>query len=186
MNPANAVAAAVQKLAALRVPSSPKTTYNVGAIGGGTSVNSIPSSAWMDVDLRSEGASELDALDRAFKSVIAEAADAENSARSVQQGRIVADISITGARPAGRTPPASRLVTTTTAVMRKLGLTPEFGSSSSDANWPMSLGIPAITIDTGLPGGRPHSPDEWIDVDPRFATAGFRRLLLLTLSLAGV
>jgi tripeptide aminopeptidase len=185
VNPAHAVAVAIQKLSATRVPSSPRTTFNVGAIGGGTSVNSIPSSAWMDVDLRSEGAGELDALDRSFQASVAEAAAAENASRSVSEGQITVEITATGARPAGRTAPGSRLVTTASTVWRTMRVTPVFGATSSDANLPMSLGIPAITIDTGLPGGRPHSPDEWVNVDRPFARAGFERLLLLTVSLAG-
>lgn len=185
VNPAHAVAAAVQTLSTTRVPSSPRTTFNVGAIGGGTSVNSIPSSAWMEVDLRSEGSAELDALDRTFRSAVTGAADAENAVRSVSEGQITSEITATGARPAGRTPPGSRLVTTVSAVWRMMRLTPVFGANSSDANLPMSLGIPAVAIDTGIPGGRPHSPDEWIDVDRTYARAGLERLLLLTMSLAG-
>jgi acetylornithine deacetylase/succinyl-diaminopimelate desuccinylase-like protein len=185
VSPVHAVAAAIDKLAAIRPPSSPRTTYNVGAIGGGTAVNAIPHSAWMDVDLRSEGEAELQALDRAFRTAIAEATDAENRSRSIQQGRVTADIALTGSRPLGRTPANSRLVSTAAAVWRKLGISFVYGSASSDANWPMSLGIPAIAVDTGLPGGRPHALDEWVDVDSRYASAGFRRLLLLAMSLAG-
>ena len=186
VNPANALATAIQKLGTTRVPSTPRTTFNVGAIGGGTSVNTIPASAWMDVDLRSEGAAELDALDRAFRTAMAEAADVENRSRSIEEGRITVEIAATGARPAGRTAATSRVVSTAVAAWRFLNLRPELGASSSDANWPMSLSIPSSTVDTGLPGGRPHAPDEWIDVDKRYAVAGFSRLLLLTMSLTGL
>lgn len=184
VNPANAIAMAIQKLSAIRVPASPKTTFNVGTIGGGTSVNTIPSSAWMDVDLRSESAAELEKLDEAFETAVAEAVAAENQVRSVEQGRITVSVDLLGARPSGQTPDTSRLVQVADAAARAMGLSPTLGSSSTDANLPMSLGIPAITIDSGLGGGRPHAPDEWIDVDRGRAVSGFHRVLLLLLALA--
>lgn len=186
VNPATGLAAAVQAVAAIRVPSSPRTTHNVGAIGGGTSVNTIPSSAWMDVDLRSESETELEKLDRQFQAAVIAAADAENRARSAVSGRVTVEVTRLGARPSGQTSMRSTLVQTAIVATRALGFTPSFGASSSDANWPMSLGIPAITIDTGLNGGRAHAPDEWIDTDRRDAVPGLSRILLLALSLAGV
>lgn len=185
VNPANAMAAAIHTLGSVQVPSTPKTTFNVGTIGGGTSVNTIPSSTWMDVDLRSESSVELDKLDRQFHALVAEAASAENRARSIGQGRIEVDLALLGARPAGVTAVSSRLILTAEAVTRAMNLDAVFGASSTDANLPMSLGIPAITIDSGLAGGRPHAPDEWIDVDRRYGISGFRRILLLAMSLTG-
>jgi tripeptide aminopeptidase len=186
VNPATAVAAAAQALAAIKVPASPRTTHNVGAIGGGTSVNTIPSSAWMDVDLRSESAVELEKLDRQFKALVQAAADGENRARSPASGRITVEVALLGARPSGQTSMGSALVESAVAATRALGLSPSFGASSSDANWPMSLGIPSITIDAGLPGGRAHAPDEWIDTDRRYGVPGLTRILLLSLSLTGL
>ena len=186
VNPANAVAIAIQGLGTIAVPASPKTTFNVGGIGGGTSVNTIPSSAWLDVDLRLESPAELEKLDKAFQAVVNDALTRENRAHSTEAGRITVDVTLLGARPSGETPVNSRLVETAAAATRAMGLSPAFGAGSTDANWPMSLGIPAITIDSGLPGGRPHAPDEWIDSDRRYGVTGLHRVLLLTLSLAGV
>jgi tripeptide aminopeptidase len=186
VNPANALAAAIQALTRVPVPSSPRTTFNVGLIGGGTSVNSIPSSVWMEVDLRSESPAALAQLDAAFRSIVGEAADDENHARSVVRGEVAATIEKLGERPSGQTPTSSRLALTAAAAVRRMGLTPEFGWSSTDANLPMSLGIPAITIDAGIAGGRPHSPDEWVDLDRDQALGGLQRTLLLVLSLANL
>lgn len=186
VNPANALAGAVQSLAAVTVPSSPKTTFNVGMIGGGTSVNTIPSSAWMDVDLRSEDPAALARLDRALNDAVEQAVAAENRARYTARGEITATLELQGERPHGHTPAAASLVETASAAIRATGLLPEHGWSSTDANLPMSLGVPAITIDTGVRGGRPHAPDEWIDVEPRATIDGLQRVLLIVMSVAGM
>ena len=186
VNPATAMAGAMQELAAIRVPFAPKTTFNVGMIGGGTSVNTIPASVWMEVDLRSESPEELTKLDRGFKDAIGRAVEAENRARSTAEGRITADVALTGERPSGQTSSSSALVQAATAAIRATGLQPVFGWSSTDANLPMSLGIPAITIDTGIQGDRAHAPDEWIDVERRRVVSGLQRVLLIVLSVAGL
>ncbi len=186
VNPATAMAGAMQRLAEVRVPASPKTTFNVGLMGGGTSVNTIPASVWMEVDLRSEAPGELDKLDAAFKSAIEQAVDDENRARSTSQGRIAVDVALTGERPSGQTSASSALVQTASAAVRATGLQPAYGWSSTDANLPMSLGIPAITIDTGIQGDRAHAPDEWIDVDRRRVVSGLQRVLLIVLSVSGI
>ncbi len=186
VNPAYALAGAMQHLTAVRVPSSPKTTFSVGMIGGGTSVNTIPSSAWMDVDLRSEAPDALAELDQAFHDAIARAVDNENLSRATMRGAISATVDLQGERPSGRTSPATALVETASAAIRATGLVPQHGSSSTDANLPMSLGIPAITIDTGLRGGRAHAPDEWLDVERRMTVDGLQRVLLIVLSAAGM
>jgi acetylornithine deacetylase/succinyl-diaminopimelate desuccinylase-like protein len=186
VNPANALAEAIRHMAAIPVPREPRTTFNVGAIGGGTSVNTIPSSAWMDVDLRSESPEELDKLNVAFNDAMARGAAAENRARSTAQGAITTDVQLVGDRPSGSTAPGSSLVQATAAAVRATGLQPVYGSSSTDANLPMSLGIPAITIDTGLSGGRAHAPDEWLDVARGPGVLGLQRALLIVLSVAGI
>jgi tripeptide aminopeptidase len=186
VNPANALAGAIEHLSDLRVPSSPRTTFNVGVLGGGTSVNSIPSSVWMEVDLRSEQPSELAKLDASFRAVAAQAAADENHTRSVANGAVSVALEKLGERPSGQTPALSRLPAMAAAAVRRMGLTPEFGSGSTDANLPMSLGVPAITIDAGVPGGRPHAPDEWVDVERTAALGGLQRTLLLVLSVAGL
>jgi tripeptide aminopeptidase len=186
VNPAQALAAAMQHLASINVPPTPKTTFNVGTIGGGTSVNTIPSSAWMDVDLRSESPEELALLDRAFHDAMQRAVADENRARSTDRGAITVDIELIGERPSGHTASTTPLVSAAAAAIRSRGLGPVYGWSSTDANLPMSLGIPAITIDTGIMGDRAHAPDEWIDVDRARVTTGLQRTLLVVLSAAGL
>jgi tripeptide aminopeptidase len=186
VNPATAMGGAMQRLAAIKVPASPKTTFNVGMMGGGTSVNTIPSSVWMEVDLRSESPDALATLDEAFKAAVSSAVTEENRARSTAEGPITVNLELTGERPSGQTPVTTALVQATTAAVRATGLQPTYGWSSTDANLPMSLGIPAITIDTGIQGDRAHAPDEWIDVDRRRVVSGLQRVLLIVLSVAGI
>lgn len=163
VNPAFAMGNAMTKFARIAVPVSPRTTYNVGVVGGGTSVNSIPVSMFMLVDMRSESPDELRKLDDAFHRVVREAVDEENRARSIAEGRIVADIKLIGDRPSGVTPTTSYLVRAASAVSRAFGFVPSYDIGSTDANVPISMGIPAITIGRGL-GGRSHSLDEWFDI----------------------
>ena len=184
VNPAHALGGAIQRLSALDVPGAPKTTYNVGRIGGGTSVNSIPSEAWMEVDLRSESAEALGALVSGFRKAMEQAASEENRVRSTAQGPVTVDIELMATRPGGQTPATSRLVETAAAVTRAMGRIPSFAVSSTDANLPISRGIPAITIDSGIFGGRAHSPDEWIDIDRAASFRGLERALLLVVSVA--
>ena len=186
VNPAAAMAGSIQRLSAVNVPSSPKTTYNVGMIGGGTSVNTIPASVWMEVDLRSESPTALTTLDSAFTAAVAAAVAEENRVRSTTAGPLTVDITLLGDRPSGQTAATTALVQTTGAAIRATGLQPEYGWSSTDANLPMSLGIPAIAIDSGIQGDRAHAPDEWIDVERRRVVAGLQRVLLIVLSVAGL
>jgi acetylornithine deacetylase/succinyl-diaminopimelate desuccinylase-like protein len=185
VNPAFALGTAVDALSRIAVPETPKTTFNVGVMGGGTSVNSIPSDVWIDVDLRSEDAARLAALEADFKAAMQAGADAENARRSTRLGGIELDFALTGDRPTGATSERAALVQTAAAVVRHVGGTPTFGASSTDANLPMSLGIPAITIDSGGRGGRAHALDEWIDVDKAVSLRGLRIALLLIASLGG-
>ncbi|MEO8484367.1 MAG: M20/M25/M40 family metallo-hydrolase [Acidobacteriota bacterium] len=186
VNPASAMAGAIAALNALKVPETPRTTFNVGVLGGGTSVNTIPSTVWMEVDLRSESPVELSKLDQEFRDIVRRATDAENRTHSVALGPIDATVEQVGLRPSGQTSASSAIVGTTAAAMRLMNLAPVFASASTDANLPISLGIAAITIDSGIPGDRAHAPDEWIELDPRVAVAGLQRTLLIVLSLAGL
>ena len=104
VNPAFAMGAAMQKFSTLRVPDKPKTTFNVGVVGGGTSVNSIPFESWMEVDMRSESPLELEKVETAFLMMVRQAVDEENKARSTRQGALTADVRLVGDRPSGETP----------------------------------------------------------------------------------
>jgi tripeptide aminopeptidase len=186
VNPAFAMGTAMHELGKLRVPDEPKTTYSVGVVSGGTSVNAIPSQVHMDVDLRSESCAELKKLNDAFLAIVKEAVDEENRARSTREGRIEADPRPIGERPCGETPIASPIVQTTSAVVRAFGLRPSYEVSSTDANVPMNMGIPAVTIGRGGPGGRGHSPDEWTDVAKPQATKAIQVATGVILAVAGL
>jgi acetylornithine deacetylase/succinyl-diaminopimelate desuccinylase-like protein len=167
VNPAFAMGSAIAKFSRLHVPSDPKTTFNVGVVSGGTSVNSIPAEVRMDVDMRSESCAELKKVNEAFLGLLKQAVDEENAARSTREGKVEADPKLIGDRPCGETPAASPIVQTASAVVRAFGMTPRYAISSTDSNVPMSMGIPAVTIGRGGPGGRAHAPDEWTDVERR-------------------
>lgn len=186
VSPAFAMGNAIKKFGALHVPASPKTTFSVGVVGGGTSVNSIPFETWMDVDMRSESRDELNKLDAAFTALVADAVAEENAARSTANGRITADLKLVGDRPSGQTPASSRLAEIASASARAFGLTPHLVYSSTDANIPISLGIPAITLDAGGTSDRAHSLDEWIDVEKPSALRGMQIMLATLVTLAGM
>ena len=164
VSPAFAMGDAMARLARIQVPTKPKTTFNVGVVGGGTSVNSIPTEMSMDVDMRSESPAELNRLVEAFREIVKAAVDEENRSRSTADGKIVADITLIGDRPAGESSADTPLVSTTVAALEAFGMKPSYNIGSTDSNIPISMGIPAVTIGRG-PGGRVHSLDEWTDVE---------------------
>lgn len=186
VSPAFAMANAAAKLGAVKVPASPKTTFNVGVVGGGTSVNSIPGEMWMEVDMRSESKAELDRLDATFKTLVADAVAEENAARSTARGKITADVALVGDRPTGSTKAGSAITTIAAASVRAFGLTPQFTISSTDSNVPISLGIPAVTLDAGGASGGSHALDEWIDVEKTSSLRGMRIMLATLVTLAGL
>ena len=183
MSPAFAMGNAMTKFSRLVVPKSPKTTFNVGVVSGGTSVNSIPVEMSMDVDMRSESPEELRKLVEAFQRVVREAVDEENKTRSTTEGRIAADVKLIGDRPAGETPLSSSLVEITTAAVKAYGLKPTYNISSTDSNIPISMGVEAVTIGRG-PGGRSHSLDEWTDVEKKSAVQAAEVTLAIVLAAA--
>lgn len=186
VNPAFALGNAVAKFAKLQAPSKPKTTFNVGVIGGGTSVNSIPFESWMEIDMRSESRPELEKLAETFIGLMHEAVDEENKARSTAQGKIELKMDLIGDRPSGETPISSPMVQSLSAMIKAFGMTPGYGISSTDSNIPISKGIPAVTIGAGGRGGRSHSLDEFIDVEKTSAVKGVTVSMAILLSLAGL
>ena len=186
VNPAFAMAGAITRFAAIAVPEAPKTTLSVGIVRGGTSVNSIPFETSMDVDMRSESPEELDKLVEAFLSAMDEAVDEENVTRSVAEGPIVLDMELIGDRPSGLTPARTPLVQAALEAARAFGSEPSLRTSSTDANLPISLGIPAITIGRGGLGGRSHSLDEWVDVEREPTVRGLQVVLTTVLAAAGL
>lgn len=184
VNPMTAMSQAVVDLYKVEVPKAPKTTYSASVTGGGTSVNSIPNEVFMEFDMRSVSADALAALERRFLAIVAASVEAENKARSTREGPVKADPKPIGDRPAGTTPESSELVQTARAAVKAHGLQPELAASSTDANLPMSLGIPAITIGSGGSGGRAHSLDEWIDVEKQASLKGMLPGLTMLLAAA--
>ena len=191
-NPIHALGRAIAQIAEIQVPKSPKTTFNVGVISGGTSVNSIPFSATMDLDMRSETAEALDVVDAQVRKIFTDALDTENDRWIKQTGaraekaRLTLQIDTIGIRPANSTQTdSSRIVAMALAAGHALGFTPRTGASSTDANVPMSLGIPAVTIDGGGRGTGAHSLGETYDDGPN-GWLGPQWAALLVASLAGV
>ena len=186
VSPAYALGNAITKLSKMQVPQRPRTTYNVGVVGGGTSVNSIPFESWMDVDIRSETKEELNKAVETFTRLMHEAADEENHARSTSQGKIEVDVKLIGDRPFGEISQNAPIVQAASAVIRAFGMSPVYGMSSTDANIPMSMGIPAITLESGGTGSRNHTLDEWIDVEKTASVRGIHVVMGVLLALAGM
>jgi tripeptide aminopeptidase len=185
VNPMAAMGTTVVEMNRIKTPTKPKTTYATSVVGGGTSVNSIPDAIWLEVDMRSESKDELAKVDAQFLAIVAAAVDAENAARSTAQGKVSAEIKMIGDRPTGNTREDAEIVQMTAAAVRAAGYEPVLGASSTDANVPISLGIPAVTIGSGGQGGRAHAMDEWIDVSKPESVKGMSVGLAALLAMAG-
>ncbi len=181
-NPVHALGRSIALLAEIRTPASPKTTFSVGRVMGGTSVNSIAMDASMDVDLRSESQDALDRLDADFQAALLQARDAERARWPTSTVALDVRVETIGKRPAGNQPTTSPIVQAAVTSAKRLGFTPSLTAASTDANIAISRGVPAITIDGGGSGGGSHSVGEWYDD----GTNGYRGpqwavLLVLTL-----
>ena len=183
-NPVHAIGRAISRLAGYPVPKDPRTTFNVGRVEGGTGVNSIPSRAAMEVDLRSAAESELQRLDAFFRRAMRDAADEENGSRRAGDPLLQIKLDLIGERPTGETPSDSPLVELALEATRILGVEPRLDQSSTDSNLPISLGIPAITLGAGGTSGSSHTLDEWYD--PRDRDKGLKRGLLVVLGAVGL
>ncbi|HJP92967.1 MAG TPA: M20/M25/M40 family metallo-hydrolase [Pyrinomonadaceae bacterium] len=181
-NPVHAMGRAISRLAAYPAPKEPRTTFNVGRIEGGTSVNAIPSKASMEVDLRSSAENELRRLDAFFRRAMKEAADEENAVRRAGGPEVKVKLDLIGERPTGETPSDSPLVELAIEATRMLGFEPRLDQASTDSNLPISLGISAITVGAGGASGNSHTLDEWYD--PRDRDKGLKRGLLVVLGMA--
>lgn len=179
VNPIHALGRALAAIGDFRVPNEPKTTFNVGRIGGGTSVNSIPFEAWAEVDMRSADAAALQSLDAKFHKAIDDAVAAENLRWGSRA--LTVDKPLVGNRPAGRAAVTAPIVQAAVSVTRALGIQPALDEGSTDANYPQSLGVPAITIDGGGRGSGAHALDEAFDSTDSWK--GTQRALLLAIAL---
>lgn len=187
-NPIHALSRGVARFVKVRAPEAPRSTFNVGAIEGGTSVNSIPSRAAIRVDLRSESEPELDRLEAALREAIdAGVEEEESAARDRGMGnRAGLDVRfrVLGVRPSGELPENSPLLAAVREADRYLGIRSRPERSSTDANIPLSLGIHAISIGAGGRTGGAHSLGEWYD--PTGREVGLQRVLLTLLGVAGL
>jgi acetylornithine deacetylase/succinyl-diaminopimelate desuccinylase-like protein len=180
-NPVNALGLAVAHLSRLELPAIPRTTFSVGRIGGGTSINSIATDAWMEVDLRSADDGALLKLDAGFHESVRRALDEENARRKSHDPLSVA-VDLVGNRPAGRAEPSADIVETAVATLNALALPVTLSDGSTDANLPMSLGIPAIAIGGGGVGRDAHSPRESFDTTESWKGTQWVALLAVALS----
>lgn len=182
-NPIHALGRAIEKISRFEVPKQPKTTFNVGRIEGGTSVNSIAHTAWMEMDMRSESAAELAKLDAAFKRAVNDAVDEENAFWKSDK-KVSVEIKLVGERPVGEQPADAPIVKIALAASNALNVKSDLGASSTDSNIPMSLHIPAITISGGGIGKGAHSLDESFDTTDSYL--GTQRALLIVLGIVGL
>ena len=180
-NAIQAMGRAIAKISDFKVSSNPKTTFNVGRVGGGTSVNSIPTEAWMEVDMRSADVASLKTLDEQFLAAVHAAVDEENR-RWNNRGKVSAAPELVGLRPAGETPEGSPIVLTALAASRAMGIVEGLREGSTDANVPMNMNIPAITIGGGGSGSGVHTLAETFDTKDSWQ--GTQRAVLLAIALA--
>jgi tripeptide aminopeptidase len=189
-NPIVILARAIDMFAATTVPNTPKTTFNIGVIRGGTSVNSIPESASMKVDIRSTSMSEMERLEQSLRMALNRAVEEETMAaemRSPAQKRppaVSCEVVVIGNRPAGELHPSARILQVVRAVDTQLSNTAQVQRASTDANIPLSMGREAIAIGGGGSGGGAHTLQEWFDSNGR--ELALKRILLTMLALAGV
>ncbi|MDQ2668226.1 MAG: M20/M25/M40 family metallo-hydrolase [Gemmatimonadota bacterium] len=183
-NPVHAAGAAASKLASLPLPRSPRTTLSVCRIGGGLSVNAIPAEAWIDIDLRSTSMSVLDACVRDIHEVMRAAVREENYRRAPATPPLEYEISTIGDRPSGATEDDHPLVRAAMQATVGIGRRPELATASTDANVPISLGIPSIAIGAGGRGGGIHTSAEWYDNTE--GHHGVARALMVLVGAAGL
>ena len=185
VNPINALVRGSQRFINTKVPQSPRTTFNLGQVEGGTSVNSIPHEAKLKVDLRSESEEELIRLETALRDCMAAGVkDETDNARDRSRGKLEWQVLPIGSRPGGELPADSTLLVALRAADDKVGNISRIERSSTDANIPLSMGIEAIAIGAGGNGGGAHSLQEWYD--PTGRELGLKRALLTLLGVSGV
>ena len=188
-NPIVVLARAIDNFSQTPVPTSPKTTFNIGVMRGGTSVNSIPESASMRVDIRSTSTAEMERLERTMRVCLDRALDGERQTASTRGGSarkphpLTCEVLTIGDRPAGELEPNARILQVIRAVDTHLGNVAQVQRASTDANIPLSLGREAVAIGGGGSGGGAHTLQEWFDCTGR--ELGLKRILLTMLVLAG-
>jgi len=181
-NPANAVGRAIALIADIPAHRAPRTAHSVVRLGGGTSLNSIPQTAWLDLDLRSEEPHALEKLDGAVQAILTQALEEENRHRLPGTAPLTVDVRRVGDRPSGLTPRTHPLVQAAVAATRAVGHEHQLACASTDANVPIALGVPAVALGGGGRSGDAHLPTEWYENDK--GALGIVRALLVTAAMA--
>lgn len=185
-NPAHAMSRAVryfQDVADTLTRSGPRTSYNVGRIGGGTSINSVPFESWMEVDMRSESPASLQRIEGVFLAAMDRGLREENELRR-EGPALTVDPAKIGDRPSGEMDPGTPVIQRALAATRLIGVEPQLARSSTDSNVPIALGVPAVTIGRGGSSSNGHAPDEyWVNADAYLAV---QRALVLVVAEAGL
>ncbi len=180
VNPAHALGQIIARFTSMPAPIDPRTSYNVGRIGGGTSINSIPFEVWMEVDMRSYSNEALLEIEALFLETVQQGIDAENLFRKSSATSLTVDIEKVGDRPSGTTDENEILVRAAMRATSAMHEEPTLSTSSTDSNIPISLGIPAITIGGGGVGTGSHSLHESFDTTDAYL--GLQRILLTVLA----
>jgi acetylornithine deacetylase/succinyl-diaminopimelate desuccinylase-like protein len=181
-NPIVAISRIVSRFSQIPLPSSPKTTFNFGVISGGTSVNSIPQTAQVSIDLRSASADQLQQLEDELRGII----ETEIAGKSRDGGpaKLTCELKKIGDRPAGEVSSSARILEVVRAADAHLGIQSQMRRASTDANIPISMGREAITLGAGGAGGGAHTLREWFD--PAGRSLALKRILLVVLVLGGL
>ena len=182
-NPITALSRGIVRFSSIPIPRDPRSSYNFGVIEGGTSVNSIPNRAAVRIDLRSEEESQLSRMESTLRETMQIGVKDEISSTHSASDSLQVSFRSLGSRPAGKLPDNSSLLTTIRNVDTFLGNRSRLERSSTDANIPLSLGIPAVALGGGGKGGGAHTLEEWYD--PSGRELGLKRLFLTTIALAG-
>ncbi len=159
-NPAHVVGGLIERASAFELPADPRVTLTIARLGGGTSVNAIPETAWVEIDVRSESTDRIDAVEARIRGALDRATAAERTRNGPGlEGRM----DVIGSRPAGALPPHHPLVAAAAEATRALGVEPDYTVSSTDANVALARGIPAIAIGAGGRSGNAHTENEWFE-----------------------
>jgi tripeptide aminopeptidase len=195
-NPIVVLARAIETFSRTNIPQTPKTSTNIGVIRGGTSVNSIPESASMRVDIRSTSMAEIERLEGVLRLALEQSVEAEREASifgapgfgaakfGARRTAVTVEVAVIGNRPSGELPAGAHILQVIRAVDQHLDNPAQIQRASTDANIPLSLGREAVALGGGGRGGAAHTVQEWFDSGGR--ELGLRRILLAVLALAGV
>lgn len=183
-NALHAAASFAADVAAIRLPAAPRSALTVSRMGGGTAINAIPDTGWLEIDVRSVAAGELDRLERAIRLEARRAADVENARRRPGSPVLRVEVSVIGDRPGGGGVSEGFIAEAAFDATRLIGRAPEGAIASTDANIPISLGIPAVALGAGGRGGDTHTTHEWFE--NRDGALGLARAMTLLVGVAGL